>query len=110
MTVRASNPRQKKPVVPAVNPATATTVPARVANAMEIQAEAQRLNELNDLQRENEVLQDQLDRIADLAAAPDDENSETDDDRKQKLNDILEAAAPGEADDFEDDEDSDDED
>lgn len=101
MTVRASNPRQKKPVVPAAT----SNGQARVANALDIQEEAERLNQLNELQRENEKLQDQLDRIADLAAAPDDENSETDDDRKVKLNNILEVAAPGEADDSEDDED-----
>jgi hypothetical protein len=81
----------------------------RVANALAVQAEAERLNQLNEMQRENEKLQDQLDRIADLAAAPDDENSETEDDLKVKLNDILDLAAPGEADDSEEDDEKDDE-
>jgi hypothetical protein len=111
MTVRAmptSNPRPKKPTSAASTVATngGTT---RVANAMEIQAEAERLNLVNDLQRENERLQDQLDKVADLASAPKDEDSLTEDDLKEKLNEILDVAAPGEADDLEDDEDSDDE-
>ena len=100
MTARNSNPRQKKPVVAA---ASGNGSP-RVANALEIQSEAERLNQLNELQRENERLQDQLDKVADLAAAPGDEYSETEDDLKLKLNDILEIAAPGEADDSDEDE------
>ena len=96
--VRVYNP-QKKPVVQTV-----TNGPSRVANA---QAEAERLDhmdQLNELQRENEILQDQLDKIADLAAAPKDEESETLDDLKDKLNRIIDVAAPGEEDDSEDDE------
>ncbi len=98
MTVRASNPREKKPVVRTAGTDTGAT---RVANALAVQAEAERLNQLNELQAENERLQDQLDRIADLAAAPDDEDSETTEDLKQKLNDIIDVAAPGEVDDEE---------
>ena len=93
--VRVYNP-QKKPVVKTV-----TNGPSRVANA---QAEAERLDQMNELQRENEILQDQLDKIADLAAAPKDEESETLDDLKDKLNRIIDVAAPGEEDDSEDDE------
>jgi hypothetical protein len=102
MTVRASNPRQKKPVVAAVSSSNGTP---RATNALEIQTAAEQLSQLNELQKENERLQDQLDRIADVAAAPDDETSETEDDLKVKLNDILDLAAPGEAGDSEDDDD-----
>lgn len=106
MTVRASNLRQKKPVAPAV----ISNGQARVANALDIQAEAERLNQFNELQRENEKLQDQLDKVADLASAPADPaaaDSLTEDDLKDKLNAILDVAAPGEADDSEDDEEDD---
>jgi hypothetical protein len=94
--VRVYNPRQKKPVVQTV-----TNGPSRVANA---QAEAERLDQLNELQRENEALQDRLDKVADLAAAPKDEESETADDLKDKLNRIIDVAAPGEEDESEGDE------
>jgi hypothetical protein len=105
MTVRTSNPRGKKSVVQMKT----DNGTSRIANAGEIQVAAEHLNELNDLQRENEVLQDRLDKIADLASAPNDEESETDEERKAKLNEILDVAAPGEEDESEDDEDEEEE-
>jgi hypothetical protein len=102
--LRVYNPRQKKPGVQTV---TTNNGPSRVANALKIQAESERLYQLNELQRENEILQDKFDKIADLASAPEDEKeaeSLTQDDLKDSLNKILDVAAPGEADEPEGDE------
>ncbi len=90
--IKAQNPRPG-PVVGAAS-SEADTLPARAELA-------RRIRELED---ENDELQDRLDQVADLAAAPEDDECEAADDLKDALNEILEVAAPGEVED-EDDED-----
>ena len=103
MAVRSiRNPRQRTTAVS--NPRTAA-VPQTAA--LQNPHEELLRQQIAELERENETLQDQLDKVADLASAPkneDDEASLTADDLKEKMNEILDVAAPGEADDDEEDE------
>jgi hypothetical protein len=46
------------------------------------------------LQAENDELQDKLDRVADLAEAPEDDCDESHDELVDKLNDIIDVVAP----------------
>ena len=62
------------------------------------QTRTELLAQIRELREENDDLQDQLDKIAGLAEAPDDQDSETIDDLKEKLNHIADAAAPSDED------------
>lgn len=104
MAVRTLKNGGRRPVA---HPQTATVQPA--AAAVQNPHEALLLRQqIDELERENETLQDRLDKVADLASAPDSKKAAeelTEDDLKDKLNNILDVAAPGEADDDDEDED-----
>ena len=63
---------------------------------------AELLARIRELQEENDQLQDTLDRVADLAAAPEDGSDESHDELVDKLNDIIDTVT-GEEDYGEDD-------
>lgn len=93
---------------PVAHPQTATVQPATPQNPHEALLLRQQIDEL---ERENETLQDRLDKVADLASAPDNKKAAedlTEDDLKDKLNNILDVAAPGEVEDADEDEDEED--
>ena len=54
------------------------------------------LARIRELQDENDQLQDTLDKVADLAAAPEDGEDETHDDLVDKLNSIIDTVVPPE--------------
>ena len=54
------------------------------------------LARIRELQQENNQLQDTLDKVADLAAAPEDGLEEEHNDLVDKLNDIIDVVAPSE--------------
>jgi hypothetical protein len=60
------------------------------------------LDRIHKLENENASLQDQLDDIADLASAPDGDVEETEDQLVDKLNKVLDIAAPDAVDDDDD--------
>ena len=51
------------------------------------------LARIRELQQENDQLQDTLDKVADLAAAPEDERDEDQDELVDKLNDIIDTVS-----------------
>jgi hypothetical protein len=55
---------------------------------------AELLARIRELQQENDELQDKLDKVADLAAAPEGDCDESPDDLVDKLNDIIDVVAP----------------
>jgi hypothetical protein len=55
---------------------------------------AELLARIRELQAENDELQDKLDRVADLAEAPEDDCDESHDELVDKLNDIIDVVAP----------------
>lgn len=65
------------------------------------------LHTIRALEQENDDLQDTLDQIADVAAAPADEDSLTADDLKEKLNSVIDLASDSDADEDEDDQEDD---
>jgi hypothetical protein len=82
--------------------------PPRVSNprrqAMQANPKSGRgelLARIRELQQENDELQDKLDKIADLAAAPEHDCDESHDDLVDKLNDIIDVVAPEDEDDDE---------
>lgn len=106
MAIRIWNPRN-----PRRTPSTSMNPSKRRQQANPSQARAELLEQIRELRQENDQLQDQLDKIVDLAEPPDDQNSETIDDLKEKLNQIANTAAPSDdkADDSEDDDGAEDE-
>lgn len=56
------------------------------------------LARIRELQTENDQLQDTLDKVADLAAAPADGSNETYNELVDKLNDVIDTVAPPEGD------------
>ena len=57
------------------------------------------LARIRELQQENDRLQNTLDKVADLAAAPEDDREESPDELVDKLNDIIDTVAPPEKED-----------
>jgi hypothetical protein len=87
-------------------PAGAANNPTTLSNPSVIKSDL--LDRIHKLESENASLQDQLDEIADLASAPDGDVEETEDQLMDKLNKVLDIAAPDDVDD--DDEEADDQD
>jgi hypothetical protein len=52
------------------------------------------LARIRELQKENDELQDKLDKVAELAEAPDEDCDESHDELVDKLNDIIDVVAP----------------
>ncbi len=64
------------------------------------------LARIRELQEENDQLQDTLDKVADLAAAPEDGREEEHDELVDKLNNIIDTVAPPEEEDQSDEDDN----
>lgn len=84
--------------------------PPRVSNSMRQMKQpnpqtgrSELLTRIRELQQENDQLQDTLDKVADLAAAPEDGSEEEHDDLVDKLNEIIDVVAPSEDEDEDDD-------
>ena len=60
------------------------------------------LARIRELQKENDQLQDKLDKVADLAAAPEDGRDEEHDELVDALNEIIDVVAPSEDEEDED--------
>lgn len=60
---------------------------------------AELLARIRELQKENDDLQDKLDKVAGLAAAPEGDSDESPDELVDKLNDIIDVVAPEDEDD-----------
>jgi hypothetical protein len=69
--------------------------PSRQLNRLNPQSgRAELLARIRELQAENEELQDKLDKVADLAEAPEGDCDESHNDLVDKLNDIIDVVAP----------------
>jgi hypothetical protein len=60
------------------------------------------LARIRELQKENDLLQDKMDKVASLASAPEDERNEDPDELVDALNNILDLVAPPEGEDEDD--------
>jgi HSP90 family molecular chaperone len=78
------------------NPRTVSNPRERVKQANSQAGRSELLARIRELQEENDDLQDTLDKVADLASAPEDGHEEEPDDLMDKLNDILDTVAPDE--------------
>jgi hypothetical protein len=86
-----------------INPPHVSNTQRRTMQANPQSGRAELLARIRELQEENDQLQDKLDKVADLAAAPEDGRDEEPDELVDALNDIIDVVAPSEDEDEGDD-------
>jgi hypothetical protein len=77
-----------------INPPRVSNSRRKMMQANPQSGRAELLARIRELQEENDELQDKLDKVADLAAAPDDAQDEDPDELVDALNDIIDVVAP----------------
>ena len=104
------NPRGGSMAIRVFNPRRVSNPRQQMKQANPQAGRSELLARIRELQQENDQLQDTLDKVADVAAAPEDGREESHDELVDKLNDIIDAVAPSEEADQGDGEESEEED
>lgn len=79
--------------VKVVNPRRVSNPRGQIQQANPQAGRSELLARIRELQQENDQLQDTLDKVADLAAAPEDGSDEDHDELVDKLNDIIDTVS-----------------
>ena len=95
--VKENSKGEKVAKIRVYNPHKVPNPRARMTQANPKEGRAELLARIRELQNENDQLQDTLDKVAELAEAPEDGQDENHDDLVDKLNSIIDTVAPPES-------------